>query len=105
MRVILTEGLRVALGREADAMAEARGRVAGTVTLGGERVTLPGYSANLPMRAFEGDIEQTCLTAGQSAGNIHAVLPAARIVRQMTEEAEAVLAGLASAARRKEAAA
>jgi hypothetical protein len=33
------------------------------------------------------------------------VLPAARIVRQMTEEAEAVLADRASATRRKQAAA
>jgi NAD(P)H-dependent flavin oxidoreductase YrpB (nitropropane dioxygenase family) len=105
MRAILTDGLRAAIGREAEAVTEARGEVMGTVTLGGECVSLPRYSAILPMRDFEGDIEQACLTAGQSAGNIRAVLPAARIVREMSEEAEAVLADLASATRRKGAAA
>jgi NAD(P)H-dependent flavin oxidoreductase YrpB (nitropropane dioxygenase family) len=105
MRAILTDGLRAAIGREAEAVTEAREEVMGTVTLGGECVSLPRYSAILPMRDFEGDIEQACLTAGQSAGNIRAVLPAARIVREMSEEAEAVLADLASATRRKGAAA
>ncbi|MFN3545985.1 MAG: NAD(P)H-dependent flavin oxidoreductase [Mesorhizobium sp.] len=92
MRAILNDGLRAALGREAEAIAAAEGEMAGTVDIGGSRVPLPRYSAILPMRSFEGDIEQTCLTAGQSAGNIDAILPAREIVRRMTAEAHAALA-------------
>jgi hypothetical protein len=31
---------------------------------------VPRYNAILPTRDFDGDIEQACLSAGQSAGNI-----------------------------------
>lgn len=92
MRVIVNKGTREALGREDEATAEAAGRTMGTVDIGGERVPLPYYSAILPMRSFEGDLERACLTAGQSAGNIDAVLPAAEIVGRMHAEALAALA-------------
>ncbi len=46
--------------------------------------------------ASTGDIEQVCLTAGQSAGNIDEILPAGEMVRRMTSEAKAALAGLAA---------
>lgn len=91
MRVIVNEGVRGALGREDEAIAQAQGQTMGTLDMGGERVQLPRYSAILPMPGFVGDLEQACLTAGQSAGNIAAVLPAAEIVRQMTAEAIAAL--------------
>lgn len=83
--------MREALGREGEAIARAQGQTMGTLEMDGERVQLPRYSAILPMRGFVGDIEQACLTAGQSAGNIDAVLPAAEIVQQMTAEAVAAL--------------
>jgi NAD(P)H-dependent flavin oxidoreductase YrpB (nitropropane dioxygenase family) len=92
MRAILNEGLRAALGREAAAAAEAEGQAMGTVEIGGMEVPLPRYSAVLPMRSFQGDIEYACLTAGQSAGNIDEVLPAAEIVRRMTDDALTALA-------------
>ena len=91
MRVILNDSARAALGNEDRALAEAAGDTAGTVERDGARVPIPAYSAILPTRDFEGDIEKTCLTAGQSTGNIAEILPAAEIVRRMTEEAEAAL--------------
>jgi NAD(P)H-dependent flavin oxidoreductase YrpB (nitropropane dioxygenase family) len=91
MRVIANDGLRAALGREAEAIAEAEGKTMGTVKIDGAEVPLPRYSAILPMGSFQGDIEQACLTAGQSAGNVEAVLPAGEIVRRMTEDATAAL--------------
>lgn len=97
MRVIVTAGMRAARGRESAARAEGAGQAMGSVELGGRRVPLPPFSAILPMASFEGDIEQACLTAGQSAGNIQEVLPAASIVQRMDEEARAVLRQLASA--------
>lgn len=69
----------------------------GTVELGGARVPLPPFSAILPMRDFEGDIDRACLTMGQSAGNIDAVLSAAEIVRRMDAEARHALARFAPA--------
>ena len=43
-----------------------------------------------------GDIEQACMTAGQSAGNISEILPAGEIIRRMTSEAKAALDRLAA---------
>ncbi|WP_308911160.1 NAD(P)H-dependent flavin oxidoreductase [Pseudokordiimonas caeni] len=97
MRTILNEGARAAVGREKAAVKEAAGQVIGTMRMGGETVPVPRYSALLPTRDFEGDIEQTCLTAGQSAGNIAEILPAAEIVRRMTDEAASILRRLGGA--------
>ncbi|HVN02714.1 MAG TPA: nitronate monooxygenase family protein [Caulobacteraceae bacterium] len=95
MRAIVNDGARAALGREAEAVAEADGQPNGSTMLNGVRIPTPRYSAILPTRGFDGDIEQACLTAGQGAGNIEAILPAAEIVRRMTNEARAALDRLA----------
>jgi NAD(P)H-dependent flavin oxidoreductase YrpB (nitropropane dioxygenase family) len=91
MRAIINDGARVALGREAEAIGDAAGQIIGSTVLNGQTIAAPRYSAILPTRDFDGDIEQTCLTAGQSAGNIGEILPAEEIVRRMTSEAEAAL--------------
>jgi NAD(P)H-dependent flavin oxidoreductase YrpB (nitropropane dioxygenase family) len=95
MRAIVNDGARTALGREPDAIGDAEGQIIGSTVLNGQRVPAPRYSAILPTRDLDGDIEQACLTAGQSAGNIGAILPAGEIVRRMTSEAKAALDGLA----------
>lgn len=87
MRVLLNDGARVAVGREAEAVAEAAGQIVGSTDLNGTTIPVPRYSAILPTREFQGDLQQTCLTAGQSAGNIADVRPAAEIVNEMTAEA------------------
>jgi len=94
MRAIINDGARVALGREAEAIKDAEGQLIGSTVLNGQTIPLPRYSAILPTRDFNGDIEQACLTAGQSAGNIDTILPAGEIVRRMTSEAKAALARL-----------
>jgi NAD(P)H-dependent flavin oxidoreductase YrpB (nitropropane dioxygenase family) len=91
MRAILNDGARVALGREPEAIGDAEGQIIGSTVLNGRTIPAPRYSAILPTRDFDGDIEQACLTAGQSAGNINEILPAAEIVRRMTSEAKAAL--------------
>jgi NAD(P)H-dependent flavin oxidoreductase YrpB (nitropropane dioxygenase family) len=96
MRVIVNDGARVALGREAEAIADAKDQIIGSTVLNGQRIPLPRYSAILPTRDFEGDIEQAGLTAGQSAGNIGEILPAGEIIRRMTSEAKTALDGLAA---------
>jgi NAD(P)H-dependent flavin oxidoreductase YrpB (nitropropane dioxygenase family) len=96
MRAIVNEGARVALGRELEAIRDAEGQIIGSTALNGQTIPAPRYSAILPTRDFDGDIEQACLTAGQSAGNIEEILPAAEIVRRMTREAKAALDSLAA---------
>ncbi|MEZ2328653.1 NAD(P)H-dependent flavin oxidoreductase [Mesorhizobium sp. RCC_202] len=98
MRAIVNDGARAALGREAEATRDAEGQFIGTTVLNGQTIPVPRYSAILPTTDFNGDIEQACLTAGQSAGNIDEVLPAGEIVRRMTAEAKSVLRRLTSIA-------
>ena len=87
MRAIVNDGARAAIGREVEAIKEAEAQIVGKTVLNGQPVPVPRYSAILPTVEFEGDIDQVCLTAGQSAGNINEILPASEIVRRMTEEA------------------
>jgi NAD(P)H-dependent flavin oxidoreductase YrpB (nitropropane dioxygenase family) len=89
MRAILNEGMRSAGDQRAPSVRSETS--IGTTLLHGERIPLPQFSAILPTRDFDGDIGQTCLTAGQSVGNIDQVMPAAEIMRRMTEEAAEVL--------------
>ncbi|MEP6564001.1 MAG: nitronate monooxygenase [Mesorhizobium sp.] len=98
MRAIVNDGARAALGREAEATKDAEGQFIGSTVLNGQTIPVPRYSAILPTPDFDGDIEQACLTAGQSAGNIDEVLPAGEIVRRMTAEAKSVLRRLTSIA-------
>ena len=86
----------MALGREAEAIEDAKGQIIGSTVLNGQTIPVPRYSAILPTRDFDGNIEQACLTAGQSAGNIGEILPAGEIVRRMTSEAKVALDGLAA---------
>src|SRR3984957_5649298 len=91
MRAIVNDGARMALGREPEAIDDASGQIIGSTILNGQKIPTPRYSAILPTRDFDGDIEQACLTAGQSAGNIDEILPAGEIVRRMTNEAKGAL--------------
>ena len=43
---------------------------------------------------FRGDVETTALYAGQSCGLVNDLLPAADIVAQVAQQAEAILRGL-----------
>jgi nitronate monooxygenase len=53
------------------------------------------YASTTPVEGVSGDIEALSLWAGQGVGLIRAVRPAAEIVRELVDEAEAVLARLA----------
>jgi NAD(P)H-dependent flavin oxidoreductase YrpB (nitropropane dioxygenase family) len=49
------------------------------------------YDDNPASRGATGEIEATCLYAGQSAGLVHDIVPAAELVRRIGAEAEAAL--------------
>jgi NAD(P)H-dependent flavin oxidoreductase YrpB (nitropropane dioxygenase family) len=99
MRVIRNAATDEWAGREAEAMEATAGETAGTLRTPEGDVPLPRFSVYLPTRDVEGDLDQLCLTAGQSAGNIREIRSAADILREMTEEARAVLADLSARVR------
>ncbi|MBV9509475.1 MAG: hypothetical protein JO303_04250 [Caulobacteraceae bacterium] len=66
--------------------------------LGGESVPVPRYSALLPTRAFNADLEWACLTAGECAANIETLEPASAIIDAMIAEATNALSSGAHAA-------
>lgn len=92
-RVMTNQATRTGAGRETDALRDAEGEVIGTMTFCGVDLPVPRYSAMLPTRDFRGDIEWTCLTAGEAAANIGSLRPAGDLVAEMTAEAERILLG------------
>lgn len=91
VRALINEAVRASQGREAAALEEARGETIGKTILGGQVVPVPKYSALLPTRAFDADLEWACLTAGECAASIGSVEPARVIVERMIAEASVVL--------------
>ncbi len=63
-------------------------------TLDGTEVDLHSYSAFMATPAFDGDIEDAPLWAGESCSLVNDIKPAAQIVRDVVREAEAVIAQL-----------
>jgi NAD(P)H-dependent flavin oxidoreductase YrpB (nitropropane dioxygenase family) len=98
LRAICNAAVRRARGRYKQALAESEGELIGTVRLGADVLPVPRYSAILPTRDFEADLDWACLTAGECAAMINEILPAGEIVRRMTEEALALFGGLGARA-------
>ena len=98
LRALINQAVRHSEGRVDAALEEARGQMIGTTVLGGETVPVPRYSAILPTRAFNADLEWACLTAGECSANVKTVEPARVIIARMMKEAEAVLTANAKAA-------
>ena len=98
VRALVNEAVRRSAGREKAALAEAAGDMIGTTRLGGQAVPVPRYSALLPTRSFDADLDWSCLTAGESAANIQTVEPAGAIVHAMMREAKVSLGSFGRAA-------
>lgn len=92
LRTLINEAVRISAGREDEALAEAQGQTIGTTILGGQSMPVPRYSAILPTRAFDADLEWACLTAGETAANIQSIESAGDIIRNMMVEVEAAIA-------------
>ena len=63
-----------------------------TVATTASGASVPRYSSDLPTRAMTGDVEAMALYAGQGVGVLRDVAPAARIARQLSDDALAILA-------------
>jgi NAD(P)H-dependent flavin oxidoreductase YrpB (nitropropane dioxygenase family) len=97
MRVLANAATREWAGREAEARVRYGEETVATLATPEGAVPLPRFSVYLPTTAVAGDLDQLCLTAGESAGNVAQILPAAAIVEAMTRECRDVLTGLAAA--------
>jgi NAD(P)H-dependent flavin oxidoreductase YrpB (nitropropane dioxygenase family) len=67
--------------------------VIGETLLGGQRVPLPRFMGIPPSTDATGDIESMGLLAGQSAGLVHEIKPAADVVRELVEGAQKIIGG------------
>lgn len=92
IRALVNEAMRVSEGRVDAALAEAAGDLIGTTIVGGQTMPIPRYSAILPTRTFDADLEWACLTAGECAADIGSVEPARAIIDRMMHEAGKVWA-------------
>jgi len=92
IRALVNEAVRTSDGRVEAALAEAAGQIIGTTILGGQTMPVPRYSAILPTRAFDADLEWACLTAGECAADISSVEPARAIIDRMMDEARRAMA-------------
>jgi len=63
--------------------AGAEGESAGEVVLGGARVPVPRFGSHAPTEGSSGAIEAMALYAGQSAGGVTGIVPAAEIVTEL----------------------
>jgi len=87
LRALVNEAVRVSDGRVDAALEEAAGQLIGTTILGGETIPVPRYSAILPTRSFNADLEWACLTAGECAAGITSIETARAIIDRMMDEA------------------
>jgi len=87
-------------GRPARGERPGEGAAIGTAPRGDATAELLKYAANsYPTPGFTGDIENAVLYAGESCTLIHDMKPAAQIVRDLVEEAGAIIRGLQASSR------
>jgi nitronate monooxygenase/enoyl-[acyl-carrier protein] reductase II len=80
-------------GRPAPGKRPGEGTIIGRVSVGGHPIEVVRYSAIPPLPGFEGDMEYSCLYAGQSCTLVNDIRPAAEIVRDIIREAEKIIGG------------
>ncbi|HLY49794.1 MAG TPA: nitronate monooxygenase [Solirubrobacteraceae bacterium] len=83
-----------AAGRPESGARPGEGEIIATAADGEE---IPRYGVSEPIADMSGDLEALALYAGQSAGSIDRIRPAGAIVKELVEEAEAILRSLAGA--------
>jgi enoyl-[acyl-carrier protein] reductase II len=65
----------------------------GETVLFGDKYPMPKFSAVLPTADTQGDFDEMCLAAGESAGLTKNIKPAGDIVHEMMDEAQRVIEG------------
>lgn len=72
------------------------GVIFGAMGVAGTRVEMPRYHIFMPLEGFEGDMEYAALYSGQSCTLVNDIKPAAEIMRDLVQGAEAALQKSAS---------
>jgi NAD(P)H-dependent flavin oxidoreductase YrpB (nitropropane dioxygenase family) len=97
MRVLRNRVVAQWAGREQERTDRDRaGAPVGRTRLDGDAVEMPRFSTLSPTPETTGDIEEMCLPAGESCGNIGDIRPAAQIIKAMLAEAKAAVDTLAA---------
>lgn len=96
MRVVRNRVVREWEGRDGGTPPSPDGAPIGRTVLFGQPYAMPKFCSIPPTPDHEGDFDEMCLAAGESAGLVREILPAARIVHDMMTETRDVLARLAS---------
>ena len=92
MRVIRNRVVREWAGRDDRTPAPPNpSQSIGHTSIGGQEYPMPKFSAVLPVQGTTGDFEEMCLAAGESAGLVTDIKPAADIVRDMMTQAESIM--------------
>jgi enoyl-[acyl-carrier protein] reductase II len=96
MRVLRTRVVAEHEGREGDVPPDTADQpVVGRTVLGGHELELRRFTNLVPTPETSGDFEELPLLAGQSVGLVRDVRPAGEVVREMVDEAAAVIGRLA----------
>jgi len=77
-----------AAGQPASGQRPGERSVIGTMPVAGATVEVVKYMVFPPLTGFTGDIDSAVLYAGESCSLVHAIKPAAQIVRDVVREAE-----------------
>jgi NAD(P)H-dependent flavin oxidoreductase YrpB (nitropropane dioxygenase family) len=92
MRVLENRVVREYVGREDEVPTDTSNEpVIGTTAFMGQVVTLRRFTNWLPVPTTTGDLEEMPLLAGQGVGQVRDVRPAGDIVREMVDDAAAIL--------------
>jgi hypothetical protein len=84
----------LAAGRPPPGQRPGEGTVIGTRRLlSGEVQEWPRYAVGAVPPTFEGDLERVPLLVGESCSVVNDIKPAAQIVKDLVQDAEALLAG------------
>ena len=73
------------------AAAASREQVVGEATLGGSTIGIPRFSVFSPLAGSTGNVEAMAQYAGESAGSVNSIQPAAQIVTELVRGAERLL--------------
>ena len=79
------------LKKSLETAENCRDEIVGQATLYAEKIDIPRFSVMCPFVGTSGNIEAMAQYAGQSAGSVDSVKPAAEIVAELVQGAERLL--------------
>eukprot|EP00252_Welwitschia_mirabilis_P019426 TRINITY_DN4502_c0_g1_i1.p1 TRINITY_DN4502_c0_g1~~TRINITY_DN4502_c0_g1_i1.p1 ORF type:complete len:358 (-),score=76.24 TRINITY_DN4502_c0_g1_i1:413-1420(-) len=72
-------------------VTELQQPIIGSTVIYGKKMEIPQFSGTVPNVSFTGDFEKIVLYAGQGVGLIDKILPAAKVIENLVEEAQKLI--------------